>query len=105
MQQHASMSKLADVHHPVRYSNHDIDDGCAALRHVADALLKGVYAKQSSSQGLQLGSDGQEGSHPGKPVYMSLAYLRDRVGVPRDLPFPAARQLRAHLNWFMSALE
>jgi glutathione S-transferase len=32
-------------------------------------------------------------------VVASLAYMRDRVGVPRDMKLPAARQLRAHLNW------
>ena len=28
----------------------------------------------------------------------------DRVGVPRDLPLPAARQLRAHLNWLIDTI-
>mmetsp|Transcript_7119 Transcript_7119/g.8096 ORF Transcript_7119/g.8096 Transcript_7119/m.8096 type:complete len:588 (+) Transcript_7119:216-1979(+) len=37
-------------------------------------------------------------------VINSLAYLRDRVGVPRDLPLAAGRQLRAHLNWAIGVL-
>lgn len=36
-------------------------------------------------------------------VIASLAYLRDRVGVPRDMRLPAAQQLRAHLNWSIGA--
>jgi glutathione S-transferase len=32
-------------------------------------------------------------------VIASIAYLRERIGVPRDMQLPAARQLRAHLNW------
>jgi hypothetical protein len=40
----------------------------------------------------------------GAAVVASAAYLRDRVGVPRDLKLPAARQLRAHLNWLIDAL-
>ena len=34
-----------------------------------------------------------------KDLKKSLAYFRDRIGVPRDMSYPAARQLRAHLNW------
>lgn len=37
-------------------------------------------------------------------VMNSLAYLRDRVGVPRDMPLAAARHLRAHLNWAIDVL-
>ena len=37
-------------------------------------------------------------------VLGSLAYLRDRIGVPRDLPLASGRQLRAHLNWAIRSL-
>jgi glutathione S-transferase len=39
-----------------------------------------------------------------KGVVSSLVYLRDRVGVPRDLPLASARYLRAYLNWGIDAL-
>jgi glutathione S-transferase len=32
----------------------------------------------------------------------SLTYFRDRIGVPRDMGYPAARQLRAHINWMIT---
>jgi glutathione S-transferase len=34
-----------------------------------------------------------------------LAYLRDRIGVPRDMSEGAAMQLRAHLNWAIDILN
>jgi glutathione S-transferase len=37
-------------------------------------------------------------------VKSSLAYVRDRVGVPRDLPLAAARYFRAYLNWGIDSL-
>ena len=38
-------------------------------------------------------------------VVNSLEYLRDRVGVPRDLPLASARYLRAYLNWTIDELQ
>lgn len=37
-------------------------------------------------------------------VVASLRYMCDRIGVPRDLSMPAARQLRAHVNWFLDSV-
>lgn len=38
-------------------------------------------------------------------VISSLAYLRDRIGCPRDLPLASARYLRAYLNWGIDSLK
>ena len=40
-----------------------------------------------------------------RAVIESLAYMRDRVGVPRDMTLPAARQWRAHTNWAIGKIE
>ena len=65
----------------------------AAFRHVAHALLQGVEAVGAPPEELR------------KPeVAAAVAYLRDKVGVPRDLTYPAARQLRAHLQWFLRGI-
>jgi glutathione S-transferase len=37
-------------------------------------------------------------------VSSSFRYLRDRIGVPRDLPLASARYLRAYLNWGIDTL-
>jgi hypothetical protein len=74
----------------------------AALRHVVQALLVGVAEKQVTEHELQVAPGGQL---DGEAVAASAAYLRDRIGVPRDMRLPAARQLRAHLNWLIDSLH
>jgi glutathione S-transferase len=63
-----------------------------ALRTLCGAML--VDNDQDTKQSLL--SDIPKNHCEG--VCSSLAYLRDRVGVPRDLPLAAARYLRAYLN-------
>ena len=76
----------------------------AALRHVAHALLVGVEAKQAGPHALRAAEGGSGAAHDGAPVVPALAYLRQRVCVPRDLRLPAARQFRAHLSWAIEQL-
>jgi len=61
----------------------------ALLRHVVSALLDGPEAARA-----QMSS----GINP-RDAAKALGYLRDRISVPRDMSYPAARQLRAHLNY------
>jgi len=69
------------------------------LRHVAHALVDGADA---AADGLKYDADGLRAN--AKELVKCLEYLRDRVGVPRDMSEPAALALRAHLNWAMTAL-
>ncbi len=72
----------------------------ACLRAVSLALL---YDDETKSNSIieevvsVLKTSG--GSQHVENVIASLVYLRDRIGVPRDMRLPAARQLRARLNW------
>ncbi len=71
-----------------------------AMRHVAHALLVGADANQRGADALPNGSSGSGAGQgfEGEPAAAALAYVRDRIGVPRDFPLPAARQLCAHFN-------
>lgn len=62
------------------------------FRHVAKALIEGTEKAGELPAGLP------------KQVKKAVEHLRDNVGVPRDMSYPAARQLRAHLNWAIRQL-
>ncbi|XP_002989894.2 uncharacterized protein LOC9629978 [Selaginella moellendorffii] len=64
------------------------------FRCVAQALVDGVESAAPPAVP----------QHFSREVAKAAAYLRDKVGVPRDLSYPAARQLRAHLHWLVKAL-
>lgn len=42
---------------------------------------------------------------PTRQLDTCLTYLRDRIGVPRDMNLPAAMQFRAHLNWCIDLMK
>ena len=70
------------------------------LRLICLSILDGSTAKHDVTLGsiCQMLTDLHNEEYS-NGVINSLSYLRDRVGVPRDMQLGAARQLRAHLNW------
>jgi len=79
----------------------------AALRVVCEALLGDEQSDKEHMAFLESLQPKLRSVVPDdktEDVMASLAYVRDRVGVPRDLPLASGRQLRAHLNWAIKAL-
>lgn len=69
------------------------------LQTVSMALLEGVDKHEQVMMKMADAIVKDGGNDYADGVVASLTYLRDRVGVPRDMRLPAARQLRAHLKW------
>ncbi len=76
-----------------------IEDMTTCLKIVANNLLQG------NTLNTKLPLAGSKDAKVIEDLSVSLDYLRDRIGVPRDMSYPAARQLRAHLNWLKDELN
>jgi len=53
----------------------------------------------------KLSSLGKGSFVPVSEVTQSLSYLRDRIGVPRDISIHGAQKMRAHLNWYIDSIN
>ena len=70
-----------------------------ALKLICGALLaEGSADHENAVKDMKAGLEERIDKNKAKDVASALSYVRDRTGVPRDLPLAAARQLRAHLN-------
>ncbi|KAL1504369.1 hypothetical protein AB1Y20_010775 [Prymnesium parvum] len=71
------------------------------LRHVASSLLVGVdQASDAARADVKMATDAEVAA-----IVSCLAYLRDRVGCPRDMGQAAAMYFRAHLNWMIDIIS
>lgn len=69
-----------------------------------DALLRIVVARLLADEGADALAADAARALPAAPAAAAMAYLRDRVGVPRDMPHAEAHELRRALAWLRDVL-
>lgn len=67
----------------------------SALRLVLFSMLEGTSEAEAKIRSQKQFSEFDEA------LECNLSYLRDRIGVPRDMTIHAAQQFRAHINWLL----
>jgi len=87
----------------------DVVDVPEAALPAIDALLRLVAARLLADEDTARASVDAAAavaarSVPVAPAHAAMAYLRDRVGVPRDADHPVAHELRCGLNWMCKVL-
>ncbi|CAH0367006.1 unnamed protein product, partial [Pelagomonas calceolata] len=82
----------------------DVVDVPEAALPAIDALVRLVAARllaedDTTRASVDAAAATAARSVPVAPAHAAMAYLRDRVGVPRDADHPVAHELRCGLNW------
>jgi glutathione S-transferase len=73
-----------------------------ALRKIVHTMLLGSADDEKDNKAL---TKDMITLMPKNEVKKCLLYLRERIGVPRDMTVHGARQFRGHINWFISQIE